>query len=180
MNTMKTSTGNTTALFIKDGILSQHPGWYLQKIRKNIIFPRIAHLPTKYATFSPLPSGYLEVKNISMIPRIEKQVFTHEGDRSPLSIRCWNSTSKQKKMIFNTFCSSPRKKRFLRVISKSSWKTVLRILIPTLDTPTLPTPVSPALCTSPLPLIVSGKSAYLLSKRSFGGNPHSLWVAAFY
>lgn len=110
MNTMKTSTGNTTALFIKDGILSQHPGWYLQKIRKNIIFPRIAHLPTKYATFSPLPSGYLEVKNISMIPRIENDVFTHEGDQFPSEHKVLKFDIKTEKDDFQYFLLFSEKK----------------------------------------------------------------------
>ena len=81
---MNTDTGNTTAVFIQNGcITKQHPGWYLQKVNKEIILPRIATIPFSAIKVDALPSGYWKADHISLTPVTEVEYFTDEGEQFP-------------------------------------------------------------------------------------------------
>ena len=78
-----TDTGNTTAMFIDGGYMKQHPGWYLQKVKKNVILPLIASIPFSAMEVVALPSGYYLANNISISPSTTVQFFTDESEQFP-------------------------------------------------------------------------------------------------
>lgn len=78
-----TDTGNTTAVFIKGGSLSQHPGWFLQKVNKKVVLPCMADIPFSMLHVTALPSGYWKADHISITPVAETELYCIEGEQFP-------------------------------------------------------------------------------------------------
>ena len=75
MKPKETDTGNTTAVFIQGGSLRQHTGWYLQKVNKTIVLPRLDNIPFSELNVTALPSGYWKADHISITPITDAEFY---------------------------------------------------------------------------------------------------------